>query len=105
MIRASLAVVKYISFIFIFFSLLVDNFKNSFLNPFQTLFFFALGGEQYGDTTHTFVELNGYKGTFLPGYEPADTGFVDNGPEVGLQLMDHVVSNHEDGKMIEVCEW
>lgn len=26
--------------------------------------------QQYGDTTHTFVERTGYKGLFLPGFSP-----------------------------------
>ena len=27
--------------------------------------------QTYGETTHTFIERNNYKGLFLPGYKPA----------------------------------
>jgi 4-hydroxyphenylpyruvate dioxygenase len=49
----------------------------------------------YGDTIHSFLELNEYEGPFLPGFreervEEADTG---------LLLIDHCVGNVERGKM------
>jgi 4-hydroxyphenylpyruvate dioxygenase len=55
----------------------------------------------YGDTTHSFVNRDRYRGVFAPGYRPLD-------PErysprtfhpVGLQAIDHIVGNVEEGKM------
>ena len=57
----------------------------------------------YGDTTHTFVERNGYDGLFLPGYE-AYASPVPTRP-VGLQFIDHVVGNQGDGEMEEIASW
>ena len=57
----------------------------------------------YGDTTHTFVNRDRYKGVFSPGYEPIDperyspTTFHP----VGLAAIDHIVGNVELGKMNE----
>jgi 4-hydroxyphenylpyruvate dioxygenase len=57
----------------------------------------------YGDTTHSFVNRDRYKGVFAPGYEPLD-------PErysprtfhpAGLLAIDHMVGNVEEGKMDE----
>ncbi|MDA7977784.1 MAG: 4-hydroxyphenylpyruvate dioxygenase [Pirellulales bacterium] len=49
----------------------------------------------YGDTLHSFVSLADYNGLFLPGYQerrkPA--------PNAGLNMIDHIVGNVEDGKM------
>jgi 4-hydroxyphenylpyruvate dioxygenase len=52
----------------------------------------------YGDTIHTLVERNGYKGVFMPGYEPFETKapFED----AGFIGIDHVVGNVE-----EMEEW
>jgi 4-hydroxyphenylpyruvate dioxygenase len=55
----------------------------------------------YGDTTHTFVNRDRYRGVFAPGYKPLD-------PErysprtfrpAGLMAIDHIVGNVEEGKM------
>ena len=51
----------------------------------------------YGETVHTFVERDGYKGAFLPGFQPADDG-DDEGMFAGI---DHVVGNVELGRMEE----
>src|ERR1051326_4352705 len=57
----------------------------------------------YGDTTHTFVNRDRYRGIFAPGYEPLE-------PErysprtfhpAGLKAIDHIVGNVEEGKMDE----
>jgi len=57
----------------------------------------------YGDTTHSFVNRDRYRGVFAPGYRPLD-------PEryspttfhaVGLKAIDHIVGNVELGKMNE----
>jgi 4-hydroxyphenylpyruvate dioxygenase len=57
----------------------------------------------YGDTTHTFVNRDRYKGVFSPGFLPLDperyspTTFHS----VGLAAIDHIVGNVELGKMNE----
>jgi 4-hydroxyphenylpyruvate dioxygenase len=57
----------------------------------------------YGDTTHTFVNRDRYRGIFAPGYKPLDPERY--GPrhlrEVGLKAIDHIVGNVELGKMDE----
>jgi len=57
----------------------------------------------YGDTTHTFVNRDRYRGVFAPGYEPI--GPERYGPRKsrpgGLKVIDHIVGNVEEGKMDE----
>lgn len=51
----------------------------------------------YGETIHTFVQRNNYKGIFLPGFmEKASERAVTS---VGLQYIDHCVGNVELGYM------
>jgi 4-hydroxyphenylpyruvate dioxygenase len=56
--------------------------------------------ETYGDTLHLFVQREGYRGAFLPGYEKR--GEAPKDPD-GLLLMaiDHIVGNVELGHMEE----
>jgi 4-hydroxyphenylpyruvate dioxygenase len=54
----------------------------------------------YGDTIHSFIERENYSGPFLPGFR-AEPAIADEGPEVGIQLIDHIVCNVELGKMNE----
>jgi 4-hydroxyphenylpyruvate dioxygenase len=54
----------------------------------------------YGETLHSFVERENYSGAFLPGFR-AEEPIPDDGPEVGIQLIDHVVCNVELGGMNE----
>jgi len=54
----------------------------------------------YGDTIHSFIERENYSGPFLPGYR-AEQPVPDDGPPVGIRLIDHVVCNVELGKMNE----
>jgi 4-hydroxyphenylpyruvate dioxygenase len=49
----------------------------------------------YGDTVHTFIERDQYKGIFAPGFVP----LKGSAEPVGLQRVDHVVANVEEGKM------
>lgn len=49
----------------------------------------------YGDTIHTFVERDNYKGGFAPGYKAVNE--KQNGS--GLLSVDHVVGNVEVGRM------
>ena len=56
----------------------------------------------YGDTIHTFVERQDYRGTFLPGYHPLTTTHLPRRARpAGLAAIDHVVGNVELGKMNE----
>ena len=52
----------------------------------------------YGETLHTFVERNGYRGAFMPGYEHVSGGATDAGLLSGV---DHVVGNVELGRLDE----
>jgi 4-hydroxyphenylpyruvate dioxygenase len=56
--------------------------------------------ETYGEVRHLFVQRDGYRGPFLPGFEPRDE--APAGPD-GLLLVgiDHVVGNVELGHMEE----
>jgi 4-hydroxyphenylpyruvate dioxygenase len=57
----------------------------------------------YGDTTHTFVNRDRYKGVFAPGYLPIEPDRYS--PQTfhpcGLAAIDHIVGNVELGKMNE----
>jgi 4-hydroxyphenylpyruvate dioxygenase len=57
----------------------------------------------YGDTTHSFVNRDRYRGIFAPGYEPLDPDRYSPGTAhpCGLAAIDHVVANVEEGKMDE----
>lgn len=57
----------------------------------------------YGDTTHTFVNRDRYKGVFAPGYKPldADRYSPHTFKDVGLIAIDHIVGNVEEGRMNE----
>ncbi|KAK3834951.1 MAG: Glyoxalase/Bleomycin resistance protein/Dihydroxybiphenyl dioxygenase [Linnemannia gamsii] len=60
----------------------------------------------YGDTEHTFVQRNGYKGTFMPGFTlPRSKDPLEELlPTVGLNYIDHCVGNQPDGEMVQACE-
>jgi 4-hydroxyphenylpyruvate dioxygenase len=57
----------------------------------------------YGDTTHTFVNHDRYKGVFAPGYRPIDPERYSKSTfrAAGLIAIDHIVGNVEEGKMDE----
>ncbi len=57
----------------------------------------------YGDTTHTFVHRDRYRGVFAPGFKPLDKDRYSRGSfrSVGLKAIDHIVANVEEGKMEE----
>ncbi|HXG12609.1 MAG TPA: 4-hydroxyphenylpyruvate dioxygenase [Gemmataceae bacterium] len=59
--------------------------------------------QAYGDTTHTFVNRDRYRGVFAPGYEPIDPDRYSPRTfhPVGLTTIDHIVANVEEGKMDE----
>jgi 4-hydroxyphenylpyruvate dioxygenase len=58
----------------------------------------------YGDTLHSFIERENYSGPFLPGYR-AEEPIPDDGPEVGIQAIDHVVCNVALGDMNKMVEY
>ena len=58
----------------------------------------------YGETIHSFIERENYSGPFLPGFREEEP-VPDDGPEVGLRAIDHVVANVELGKMNEWVEF
>ena len=55
----------------------------------------------YGDTTHSFVNRDRYKGVFAPGFDPLDPDRYSPTTfhPVGLAAIDHIVGNVEEGKM------
>jgi len=61
----------------------------------------------YGDTTHTFVNRDRYRGAFAPGYKPMDPERYQHATRrpVGLAAIDHIVGNVEEGKMNEWVEF
>jgi 4-hydroxyphenylpyruvate dioxygenase len=61
----------------------------------------------YGDTTHTFVNRDRYRGVFAPGFRPIDPERYSpaTAHPVGLAAIDHIVGNVEEGKMNEWVEF
>lgn len=55
----------------------------------------------YGDTIHSFLSLDDYKGPFLPGYRAASVP----GRDAGLLALDHYVANVTLGEMSKWEEW
>jgi len=60
----------------------------------------------YGDTIHTFVQRNDYKGIFLPSFVPiTDIDPLDNVlPDTKLIFVDHCVGNQPDNEMESACK-
>jgi 4-hydroxyphenylpyruvate dioxygenase len=61
------------------------------------------GIHTYGDVTHTFVQREGYKGVFLPGYAPAKSRIKSE--STGLLFIDHIVGNQPDSEMENVVRF
>jgi len=64
----------------------------------------------YGDTVHTLVQRDGYKGVFMPGFSPATQTstykmLAGLTPPVELGFIDHCVGNQGDGQMVPVADW
>jgi 4-hydroxyphenylpyruvate dioxygenase len=61
----------------------------------------------YGDTTHSFVNRDRYRGVFAPGFHPIDPEryHPSTARPVGLAAIDHMVANVEEGKMNEWVEF
>ncbi len=53
------------------------------------------GIRAYGDVIHSFIQREGYKGKFLPGFDRAQAA----GGGTGLVSVDHVVANVEETRM------
>lgn len=51
----------------------------------------------YGDTIHTFINRDRFRGHFMPGFKPMNMP----GDPIGIQEIDHCVGNVELGKMNE----
>jgi 4-hydroxyphenylpyruvate dioxygenase len=61
------------------------------------------GIHTYGDVTHTFVQREGYKGVFMPGYVPAKSRIKPR--STGLLFIDHIVGNQPDSEMENVVRF
>src|SRR6476661_2355018 len=61
----------------------------------------------YGDTLHSFINRDRYRGVFAPGYSPIDPERYSpsTAHPVGLAAIDHIVGNVELGKMDEWVEF
>ncbi len=59
--------------------------------------------QAYGDTAHSFVSREKYRGSFAPGFEPLEPERYQSRAfaPVGLRAIDHLVGNVEQGKMDE----
>lgn len=58
----------------------------------------------YGDTTHTLISRDNYKGPFLPGYRAATLPTATVAlPEVHLARIDHCVGNQDWNAMVAAC--
>ena len=60
--------------------------------------------EAFGDTIHSLISRDAYRGVFAPGYEPTSLP-VNLGRPVGLTGYDHVVVNVERGRLDEWVAW
>lgn len=63
--------------------------------------------QTYGDTVHTFVQRNGYKGEFLPNYKesPLSDDWARSMPPTHLVRVDHCVGNQPDNGMVPAASW
>jgi 4-hydroxyphenylpyruvate dioxygenase len=55
----------------------------------------------YGHTTHTFVDRSHYHGPFNPGFTAERLPATSVGSTVGIEKIDHIVGNVEQGQMDE----
>ena len=53
----------------------------------------------YGETVHSFVNREDYRGPYLPGFRAVESGNGKPDAGIGLKLVDHVVGNVELGRM------
>jgi 4-hydroxyphenylpyruvate dioxygenase len=64
----------------------------------------AAGIETFGTTRQLFVDRSGYDGVWAPGFEPTRLA-PPAGTPVGLESIDHVVGNVEEGRLDEWVAW
>src|SRR5262249_14287555 len=57
----------------------------------------------YGDTVHSFVQRDSYRGAFLPGYRASKDRESRNG--IGLREVDHIAISAESGMLTELVEF
>ncbi|NNJ08871.1 4-hydroxyphenylpyruvate dioxygenase [Chloroflexales bacterium ZM16-3] len=57
----------------------------------------------YGDTVHSFIERDGYRGPFMPGFRAITER--PPVPETGIAAIDHIVGNVELGHMEEWVDY
>ncbi|HEX3149397.1 MAG TPA: 4-hydroxyphenylpyruvate dioxygenase [Gemmataceae bacterium] len=59
--------------------------------------------KSYGDTTHSFINRDRYRGVFAPGFKPIEPDRYNpaTAHPVGLAAIDHIVGNVEEGRMNE----
>ena len=53
----------------------------------------------YGDTIHSFIQRDKYKGIFMPGFVSAAHKAVNGIEDAGLKVIDHIVGNVYKGEM------
>jgi 4-hydroxyphenylpyruvate dioxygenase len=53
----------------------------------------------YGEVRHTLIDRSGYRGSYLPGFEPRGPIVDRSGPKRFFQAVDHCVGNVELGQM------
>ncbi|CAN5667770.1 4-hydroxyphenylpyruvate dioxygenase [soil metagenome] len=58
----------------------------------------------YGDTVHSLMDRSRYDGPFAPWFTPTDL-HAGPGPDVGLDAIDHVVGNVEQGSLARWVEF
>jgi len=63
--------------------------------------------QTYGDTTHTLIEKQNYRGLYLPGFEAPlfRDPLLKKLPPAKLNFIDHIVGNQPDQEMLPVVEW
>jgi 4-hydroxyphenylpyruvate dioxygenase len=63
--------------------------------------------QTYGDTNHSFIQRNDFKGAFLPGFRAVTVAdpLSALAPKPGLQFIDHVVGNQPDLQMEKTAQW
>jgi 4-hydroxyphenylpyruvate dioxygenase len=63
--------------------------------------------QTYGDTTHTLIQRNGYKGVLLPGFidHPLRDPINKVMGDTGILYIDHIVGNQAEHDMEPTVEW
>ncbi|MBY0528315.1 MAG: 4-hydroxyphenylpyruvate dioxygenase, partial [Gemmataceae bacterium] len=61
----------------------------------------------YGDTTHSFINRDRYRGIFSPGFQALapERYSPHTYHHAGLKAIDHIVANVEEGKMNDLVNW